>query len=357
MASPPAPSGRGATHNDVPARFGLAARAADCDWLDDETMVDGAPPPLRTTVTIERPRSIITRNQSPDVPFDRSINAYRGCEHGCVYCYARPTHAFHDLSPGLDFESRLFAKPDAPALLQAELAKNGYVCQPIALGTNTDPYQPIERDWKITRQVIEILHDCHHPVTITTKSDRVCRDLDILGPMAERGLAAVMISVTTLDPHLARIMEPRAATPPRRIATIAKLSAAGVPVWISLSPMIPAINDHEIEAIVAAGAAAGAVGATSIPIRLPHEVAPLFRDWLAAHFPDRAARVMHHITTMRGGKDNDPRFFARFQAQGPYAALMRQRFHKACATHGLRRERIVLDCTQFRSPSDQFSLF
>lgn len=357
MVSPPAPSGRGATHNHVPARFGLGARAADGDWLDDETMVDGGPPPLRTTVTIERPRSIITRNQSPDVPFDRSINAYRGCEHGCVYCFARPTHAFHDLSPGLDFESRLFAKPDAPALLKAELAERGYVCQPIALGTNTDPYQPIERDWKITRQVLEILHACHHPVTITTKSDRMCRDLDILGPMAARGLAAVMISVTTLDPQLARIMEPRAATPPRRIAAIHALAQAGVPVWISLSPMIPAINDHEIEAIVAAGAAAGAVGATSIPIRLPHEVAPLFRDWLATHFPDRAARVMHHITTMRGGRDNDPRFFARFQAQGPYAALMRQRFHKACASHGLRRERIVLDCTQFRSPSDQFSLF
>lgn len=357
MVRPPSPAGRGATHNDAPARFGLAARNADGDWLDDASVVDDPPPPLRTTVTVERPRSIITRNQSPDVPFDRSINAYRGCEHGCVYCFARPTHAFHDLSPGLDFESRLFAKPDAPALLKAELARRGYQCQPIALGTNTDPYQPIERDWKITRQVLAILAECHHPVTITTKSDRVCRDLDLLAPMAAKGLAAVMISVTTLDRRLARLMEPRAATPARRLAAIRALAAAGVPVWISLSPMIPAINDHEIEAIVAAGAEAGARGAYSIPVRLPHEVAPLFRDWLATHFPDRAARVMHHITEMRGGRDNDPRFFARFQAQGPYAALMRQRFHKACDAHGLSRERLPLDCSQFKPPSDQLSLF
>jgi DNA repair photolyase len=357
LPHPEAVRGRGATGNATPARFGLAAREADGDWLDMAATVDDAPPPLRTTVTVERPRSIITRNQSPDVPFDRSINAYRGCEHGCVYCFARPTHAFHDLSPGLDFESRLFAKPDAPALLKAELGKRGYECQPIALGTNTDPYQPIERDWKITLQIIEILNDCRPPVTITTKSDRVCRDLDILTALATRSLAAVMISVTTLDPHLARCMEPRAATPPRRLAAIRTLSQAGVPVFVSLSPMIPAINDHEIEAIVAAAAEAGAVGAYSIPVRLPHEVAPLFRDWLATHFPDRAARVMHHITTMRGGKDNDPRFFARFQPSGAYAVLMRQRFHKACTTHGLSRERIPLDCTQFRAPGDQLSLF
>ncbi len=357
MAIPPAPHGRGATLNAVPTRFGLAERDADGDWLDAEALVDGEPPRLRTTVTVERPRTIITRNQSPDVPFDRSINAYRGCEHGCVYCFARPTHAFHDLSPGLDFESRLFAKPDAPALLKAELARRGYQCQPIALGTNTDPYQPIERDWKITRQILEILSDCDHPVTITTKSDRVCRDADILGAMASRGLAAVMISVTTLDPRLARLMEPRAATPPRRLAAIRTLSQAGVPVFVSLSPVIPAINDHEIEAIVAAAAEAGAAGAYSIPVRLPHEVSPLFRDWLATHFPDRAARVMHHISEMRGGKDNDPRFFARFQPQGAYAALMRQRFHKACAVHGLSRERIPLDTSQFRPPRDQLDLF
>ena len=360
MTSPPRPDsarGRGATQAATPTRFGLAAREIDGDWRDQVETVDGAAPPLRTTVTVERPRTIITRNQSPDVPFDRSINAYRGCEHGCVYCFARPTHAFHDLSPGLDFESRLFAKPDAPALLKAELARRGYQCSAVALGTNTDPYQPIERDWKITRQILEVLDDCHHPVTITTKSDRVCRDVDILSAMAARNLAAVMISVTTLDAKLARVMEPRAATPGRRLAAIRSLSAAGVPVFVSLSAIIPAINDHEIEAIVAAAAAAGAVGAYSIPVRLPHEVAPLFRDWLATHFPDRAARVMHHITTMRGGKDNDPRFFARFSGSGPYATLMRQRFVKACANHGLSRERIPLDCSQFRPPSDQLSLF
>jgi DNA repair photolyase len=341
----------------VPARFGLAAREADGDWLDSAADVDGAPRPLRTTVTVERARTIITRNQSPDVPFDRSINPYRGCEHGCVYCFARPTHAFHDLSPGLDFESRLFAKPDAPVLLKAELARRGYHCQPITLGTNTDPYQPIERNWKITRQILEILYTCHHPVTITTKSDRVCRDIDLLAAMAARNLAAVMISVTTLDARLARRMEPRAAAPIRRLAAIRSLSQAGVPVYVSLSPMIPALNDHEIEAIIAAAAEAGAVGAYSIPVRLPREVSPLFRDWLASHFPDRAARVMHHISEMRGGKDNDPRFFARFQPAGAYAALMRQRFHKACAAHGLSRESFTPDCTRFRPPSDQLDLF
>ncbi|MBU6164908.1 MAG: PA0069 family radical SAM protein [Alphaproteobacteria bacterium] len=360
MSSPRRPEtvrGRGAAMNATPTRFGLAAREADGDWLDAAAVVDDEPPPLRTTVGVERPRTIITRNQSPDVPFDRSINAYRGCEHGCVYCFARPTHAFHDLSAGLDFESRLFAKPDAPALLTAELGKRGYQCQPIALGTNTDPYQPIERDWQITRQILAVLAGCHHPVTITSKSDRVCRDIDLLGGMAARNLAAVMISLTTLDARLARLMEPRAATPARRLAAIRSLSAAGVPVFVSLSPMIPAINDHEIEAIVAAAAAAGAVGAYSIPVRLPHEVAPLFRDWLAAHFPDRAARVMHHIQAMRGGRDNDPRFFARFQAAGAYAALMRQRFIKACAAHGLARTPIGLDCSQFRPPGAQLRLF
>lgn len=349
--------GRGATGNALPTRFGLATRQADGDWLDDAATVDDAPPPLRTTVTVERPRTIITRNQSPDVPFDRSINAYRGCEHGCVYCFARPTHAYHDLSPGLDFESRLFAKPEAPALLKAELARRGYQCQPIALGTNTDPYQPIEREWRITRQILEVLAGCDHPVTITTKSDRVCRDIDILAAMAARGLAAVMISVTSLDAKLARLMEPRAATPPRRIAAIRRLSDAGIPVFVSLSPMIPALNDHEIEAIIAAAAAAGAQGAYSIPVRLPHEVAPLFRDWLAEHFPDRAARIMHHVTQMRGGKDNDSDFFSRFQGQGPYAGLMRQRFIKACTAAGLSRDRIPLDCSRFRPPTDQLRLF
>ncbi|MBC7506735.1 MAG: PA0069 family radical SAM protein [Sandarakinorhabdus sp.] len=349
--------GRGATSNARSNRFDDKSIEDDGDWLDEQPAVDDGMPRLRTTVTIERPRTIITRNQSPDLPFDRSINAYRGCEHGCVYCFARPTHAYHGLSPGADFESRLFAKPDAPALLRVELAKPGYRCQPIVLGTNTDPYQPIERDWKITRQLLEVLAEHGHPVTITTKSDRVLRDLDLLRAMAAAQLTAVMISVTTLDAELARRIEPRAATPPRRLTAIRALADAGVPVLISLSPMIPALNDHEIEAIAAAGAQAGATGAVSLPVRLPHEVAPLFRDWLAANFPDRADRVMHHIQTMRGSQDNDPRFFARFQAAGPYAALMRQRFHKACTVHGLSRQRLVLDCTRFRAPGGQLQLF
>ncbi len=338
-------------------RFDDRARAADGDWLDDQDSIDGAPPPLRTTVTVERPKTIITRNGSPDIPFDRSINAYRGCEHGCIYCFARPTHAFHNLSPGLDFESRLFAKPDAPTLLRTELSRRGYECKPLALATNTDPYQPIERDWRITRGILEVLAEFRHPVTITTKSDRVTRDIDLFAEMARENLVAVMVSVTSLDPATARSLEPRAPAPHRRLAAIRRLSTAGVPVWISVSPVIPAITDHEVEAIVAAGAEAGARGAFSIPVRLPNEVAPLFRDWLATHHPDRAARVMAHIAEMRGGKDNDPRFFNRFRAQGAYAVLMRTRFEKAKARHGLTGARMDLDCSLFRVPTNQLTLF
>ena len=357
MASFAPPGGRGATANPVSARFDDHQRFADADWRDDIDAVDGGPATLRTTVTIETPRTIITRNTSPDLPFDRSINAYRGCEHGCIYCFARPTHAYLGLSAGLDFESRLFAKPDAATLLKTELSRRGYTCKPLALGTNTDPYQPIERDWRITRAILETLAAFRHPVTITTKSDRVTRDIDILAAMAADRLAAVMISVTTLVPATARSLEPRAPAPHRRLAAIRQLADAGVPVWISISPVIPAITDHEVEAIVAAGAAAGAVGAYSLPIRLPHEVAPLFRQWLAAHHPDRAARVMSHITGMRGGRDNDPNFHDRFRAKGPYAQLMRQRFEKALAKHGLAECRPALDCSRFRVPTDQFALF
>ena len=353
--SPPRPA-RGATLNALSGRFDDRSREADGDWRDDRDVVDGAPPPLRTTVTIERPKSIITRNTSPDIPFDRSINVYRGCEHGCIYCFARPTHAFHNLSPGLDFETRLFAKPDAAALLRTELSKRSYRCKPMALGTNTDPYQPIERDWRITRSILEVLAEFQHPVTITTKSDRVTRDIDILAAMARDNLAAVMLSVTSLDPATARSLEPHAPAPHRRLAAIRKLADAGIPVWISISPIIPAITDHEVEAIVAAGAAAGASGAFSIPIRLPHEVALLFRDWLATHHPDRAARVMSHIAEMRGGRDNDPRFFNRFQAEGAYAALMRTRFRMAKARHGLCKPFPALDCGRFMAPTDQLQL-
>ncbi|MGK6319749.1 PA0069 family radical SAM protein [Sphingomonas sp. DT-204] len=342
---------RGATVNRESTRFSLPERQADGDWLDDREGIDGAPPPLRTTVTVERPKTIITRNQSPDVPFDRSINPYRGCEHGCIYCFARPTHAYHDLSPGLDFESKLFAKPEAATLLRAELAKRGYVCRPIAFGTNTDPYQPIEGDWRITRSCIELLAECNHPITITTKSDRVTRDLDILAPMAAKGLAAVMVSVTSLDPKVARTVEPRAPHPERRLAAVAKLSAAGVPTVVSIAPVIPAITDHELEHLIERAAEAGAYGAGFIPIRLPFEVAPLFEAWLDAHFPDRKAKVMATIGSIRGGRRNDPGFFSRMRGSGPWAELLRTRFQIACRKHGLNRERKPLRTDLFRPPA------
>jgi len=342
---------RGATDNAQSTRFALPERLADGDWLDAREAVDGEPPRLRTTVTVERPRTIISRNASPDVPFDRSINPYRGCEHGCIYCFARPSHAFHDLSPGLDFESRLFAKPNAAALLRAELARPGYTVAPIALGTNTDPYQPIEGEWRVTRGVIEVLAECGHPLTITTKSDRVVRDLDLLAPMAARGLAAVCMSVTSLDPKVASTVEPRAPTPMRRLKAVRALADAGVPVYVSIAPVIPAITDHEIEALIAAAADAGAKAAFFIPVRLPHEVAPLFRAWLDEHFPDRAGKVMATIRSLREGRDNDPGFFTRMQGSGPWAALLRTRFHRACRLHGLNGDRIVLRRDLFRAPT------
>lgn len=354
---PPAVKGRGAASTRRSTRFDDRGREDDGDWLDSREGIDGEGPPLRTEVTIEKPKSIITRNRSPDIAFDRSINAYRGCEHGCIYCFARPTHAYQNLSPGLDFETKLFAKPDAPALLRKELAKRGYLCTPMAMGTNTDPYQPIEEKYRITRAVIEVLAEHDHPLVITTKSARIVRDLDLLGPMAKRRLAAVMMSVTTLDPVLARRMEPRASSPSRRIAAIAELTKAGVPTSISVSPIVPAINDHEIEAIVAAGAEAGARSAFSIVVRLPHEVAPLFREWLAIHYPDRAAKVMAMITEMRGGKDNDPNFFDRFRPRGAYAAALQARFRLACRKHGMNAERFELRTDLFRVPTGQFSLF
>ena len=352
-------AGRGAPSNARSRRFNLPARNADGDWLDDQAVVDDGPPPLRTTVTIEIPRTIITRNGSPDIGFDRSINAYRGCEHGCIYCFARPTHAFHDLSPGLDFETRLFAKRDAPTLLRAELARRGYRPAPIAMGTNTDPYQPIEERWRITRGIIEVLLAARHPFTITTKSDRVLRDLDLLGPAAEQGLVAVCLSVTSLDPKVARTLEPRAPRPEKRLAAIAKLIAAGVPAYASLAPVVPAVTDHEMEAIVARVAEAGARGAFFLPVRLPHEVAPLFREWLDAHFPDRAAKVMAIIHSLRGGRDNDPGFFTRMRGEGPWAALLQTRFAAACRKHGLRNERFELRTDLFVAPereSDQLRL-
>lgn len=341
---------RGATINATSRRFALPQAMADGDWLDMRGLIDGAPPPVKTSVTVENPRTVLSRNSSPDVPFDRSINPYRGCEHGCIYCFARPTHAYHDLSPGLDFESRLFAKPNAAELLRAELARPGYRVAPIALGTNTDPYQPIEGEWRITRAVLDVLAETNHPLAITTKSDRVVRDIDILAPMAAKGLATVCISVTSLDPKVARTIEPRAPTPERRLAAVAKLAAAGIPTYVSIAPVIPAITDHEIEHLIARIAEAGGRHAFFIPVRLPHEVAPLFRAWLDTHFPDRAGKVMAIIQSLRGGRNNDPDFFTRMKGQGPWAELLRVRFHRACRSHGLNLDRPQLDNTRFRPP-------
>lgn len=352
MSIPPPLKGRGAPVNGESARFNLPQRVVDGDWLDAIGQIDDGAPPLRTTVTLEHPRSIISRNTSPDLPFDQSINAYRGCEHGCVYCYARPTHAWLDLSPGLDFESRLFAKPDAAKLLRQTLRKPGYVPKVIALGTNTDPYQPIEAEYRITRSILEVCLEARNPVSITTKSDRVLADLDLLTQMAKLDLVAIALSVTTLDGATARALEPRAAAPRKRLAAIKVLADASVPVHINVSPVIPAITDHEIEALVAAGATAGALSASYIPVRLPHEVAPLFRAWLDAHYPDRAAKVMAIIQDMRGGRDNDPSFGSRMRGQGPWADLIRTRFRLAVKRAGLNQHRWLLDTGNFRSPAD-----
>jgi len=345
-----AEKGRGATLNGESRRFNMPERIADGDWLDALLEIDGAPPRRRTEVTVEQPRTIISRNSSPDIAFSQSINAYRGCEHGCIYCFARPTHAYHDLSPGIDFETRLFAKPNAAELLRKELSSKSHMVTPIAMGTNTDPYQPIERDWRITRQCLEILWECRHPVYITTKSDRILRDIDLLASMAGEGLVAVMISVTSLDPATARTLEPRAPHPLRRVEAIRKLSQAGIQVVASISPVVPGITDHEIEALVACVASAGAQNASYIPIRLPHEVAPLFRAWLDEHYPDRAAKVMAILKDMRDGRDNDPNFGTRMRGQGVWADLIRARFQKARKRAGFTGERVTLRTDLFRKP-------
>jgi DNA repair photolyase len=342
--------GRGAQSGAVPSRFGLASREADGDWRDHVAMLDGEPPKLRTTVVEEHPKTILSFNQSPDIGFDRSINAYRGCEHGCVYCFARPTHAFHDLSPGLDFETRLFAKPNAAELLRATLARPKYKPRPIAMGTNTDPYQPIEQRYRITRQVLEVCLETRHPVTITTKSARVLRDLDLLTEMAKLRLVAVALSVTTLDPKLSGKLEPRASAPAKRLAALGELVEAGIPAHCSVAPVIPAITDEFMEGIVTGAAALGVRSAGWIPLRLPHEVAPLFREWLAVHFPERGDKVMAIVRSIRGGKDNDPNFFTRMKPSGVWADLFRARFRLACRRAGMSKERFELDCSQFRRP-------
>lgn len=303
-----------------------------------------------TQVIEQRVGSILSGNDSPDIGFDLSINPYRGCEHGCIYCYARPTHSYLNLSPGLDFETRIVAKVNAAERLREALASRAYEPALINIGSATDAYQPAERRLGITRAVVEVLASCAHPFAIVTKSAGVERDLDLIAPMAQARRAAVYVSLTTLDPALARIMEPRAASPQRRLRTIRTLADAGVPVGVSVSPVIPFVNEPEIERILEAAAAAGARAAFSIVLRLPWEVNPLFQDWLQRHFPERAARVMARIRELRGGRDNDARFGTRMTGQGVWAELLRQRLHKACARLGLNRQRIELDTTGFRPP-------
>lgn len=315
---------------------------------------------VRTEIVTEQPRSIITRNSSPDIAFDRSINPYRGCEHGCIYCYARPSHAYLGLSPGLDFETKITAKPDAARLLERELARPSYKPAPIALGTNTDPYQPVESRLAIMPGLLRVLRDWNHPATLVTRGQTVLRDLDLWAEMAAKDQAAVGISVTTLDAELARALEPRAPTPATRLRMIRELARAGIPVRVMVAPVIPVLTEPEIEAILGAAREAGATTASMIQLRLPHEVAPLFRDWLARHRPGMAAHVMNRVQAMRGGRDNDPRFGHRFRGEGVEAQLAQQRFRLARRRLGYREGNPPLDCSRFGPPpraGDQLSLF
>lgn len=345
---------RGAVSNQA-GRFDLA-RVEEADGWDIPELRPG----IGTEVREEVARSAITFNRSPDLPFDRSLNAYRGCEHGCIYCFARPSHAYLGMSPGLDFETRLVAKPQVAEVLRRELSGKRYRVAPLALGTNTDPYQPVERDRGLTRAVLEVLAEFDHPVAIVTKGAMVERDLDILAPMAAKGLVRVGISVTTLEPGLARRMEPRAPVPARRLEAIRRLTQAGVPVRLMASPMVPALTDHELEAILQAGAEAGADAASWIMLRLPREVSELWQEWLAEHEPGRAARVMARLREMHGGRDYDPRWGHRMRGEGEYARLIAQRFRAAAKRLGLDRAVPPLRCDLFKVPpqkGDQLSLF
>jgi DNA repair photolyase len=352
--------GRGATFNPANRYQSEQREPVDDGWASAPEDGESEPAPLKTTVRIAAARTIVSRNDSPDIPFTQSINPYQGCEHGCVYCYARPTHAYLDLSPGLDFETKLFAKPDAARLLRDELGKPGYRCEPIALGANTDPYQPIEREWKITRSVLEVLAACDHPLTITTKGVLIERDLDLLAPMAAKGLVRAFVSIAMLDRELARKLDPRAPSPQRRLQMINALHDAGVPVGVNVAPVIPQLTDCDLEAILESAAAAGARHAGWTMLRLPLEVAPLFRDWLATHYPLRAAHVMSLVRQIRGGKDNESRFGARMGGQGEFADLVRRRFALACKRLGLNADRDApLDTSRFRPPgaAAQLDLF
>ncbi|MFS2326055.1 PA0069 family radical SAM protein [Brucella sp. H1_1004] len=347
--------GRGAGINPT-GRFEPTTRHEfDDGW---ETLEDL--PAFKTDVQVEKPRTIITRNDSPDISFDRSINPYRGCEHGCIYCFARPTHSYMGLSAGLDFEAKLFAKPDAPRLLERELAKPGYQPKTIAIGTNTDPYQPIEKKWRIMREILEVLEAANHPVGIVTKSALVVRDIDILSRMAEKGLAKVALSVTTMDATLARTMEPRASTPTLRLQAIHKLTEAGIPTSVMMGPIIPGINDHEIERILDAAYAQGAREAGYVLLRLPLEVAPLFKDWLLRNYPDRYRHVMSLIRSMRDGKDYDAEWGKRMRGTGPYAWQIGRRFEISARKLGFNSKRIPLRTDLFEpveKNGKQLSLF
>lgn len=339
--------GRG-TLSNPPGRF----ERQDIEEVHDGWYEEDQPDTIATTIEPDRARGIITRNDSPDIPFEQSINPYRGCEHGCVYCYARPSHAFMGLSSGIDFETKLFYKADAGRVLEEELAKPGYVCKPITIGANTDPYQPIERQMQVTRAVLEVLARTRHPASIITKSAMVLRDLDLLVDMARDNLMSVGISITTLSPETKRVLEPRTASPQARLRALRELNAAGVPTGVMVAPVIPAITDHEMEAILEAAAAVGARWAGYTVVRLPYEIKDLFRDWLTEHFPDRAAHVMSLIRDMRGGRDYDSKFGERMRGTGPIAELLRSRFKMACQRLGLNSgSREMPDRTQlFRPP-------
>jgi DNA repair photolyase len=347
--APPAPrKGRGAVTN-LQGRYEVDQRETVDDGWRSFADDDGETPALRTQVFDEHAKSILTRNQSPDIPFSVSLNPYRGCEHGCIYCFARPTHSYLGLSPGLDFESRIYAKVNAPELLARELSKKNYVPEPIALGVNTDAWQPVERDLRLTRRVVEVLHERGHPFAAITKSSLIERDLDLLTPMAARNQVMAAITITTLDAEIARTLEPRAATPSRRLRTIRTLSEAGVPVGVSIAPVIPFVTEPDMERVLEACAEAGATSASYIVLRLPWEVAPLFKDWLAAHFPDRADRVMSRVRDMRGGKDYDSSFAQRMKGEGLWADLLKQRFANATRRLGLNARRHgILDMSLFR---------
>lgn len=340
--------GRGAGINPSGRYERISRHIFDDGWQTIDEL-----PAFKRDVQTEKPRKIITRNTSPDISFDRSINPYRGCEHGCVYCYARPSHAYMGLSAGLDFEAKLFAKPGAARLLARELSKPGYVPKTIAMGTNTDPYQPIEKDWRITREILEVLEAANHPVGIVTKSALVIRDIDILSRMATKGLAKVALSITTLDRKLCRAMEPRAATPGLRLKAISELADAGIPVSVMVAPIIPALTDHEIERILDSACASGATEAGYILLRLPQEVGPIFRDWLLRNQPDRYRHVTNVLQTMRGGKDYDSRWGRRMRGNGPYAWQIGRRFEIAAKRLGLNMSRKRLETNLFRAPDGE----